>query len=102
MGREEEWCVYVQEREAQSNCRQSNGNWLEDELLMGFHVVFVVVCFAGHEHNKSNNNNHESHGFSLRRAGASGRVGREYWEGNARVSSSSQRNLLRCMIGHFE
>lgn len=43
-----------------------NGNSLEDELLMAFHVVFValVLCRA-REHNKSNNNNHGLHEFSL-------------------------------------
>lgn len=47
---------------------RGSGNWLEDELLMAFPVVFVVVRFAGHEHNKSNNNNHGAHEFSLCRA----------------------------------
>lgn len=43
-----------------------NGNCLEDELLMAFHVVFVaVVLCRAQEHNKSNNNNHSLHEFSL-------------------------------------
>lgn len=70
-----------------------NGNSLEDELLMAFHVVFValVLCRA-REHNKSNNNNHGLHEFSLGKVKGmgegEGRRRRERGEGRKGTLSS--------------
>lgn len=64
-----------------------NGNCLEDELLMAFHVVFVAVVRA---HNKSNNNNHGLHEFSLAKRKGEGAGEGRMENGGRELSSVKQ------------
>lgn len=68
-----------------------NGNSLEDELLMAFHVVFValVLCRA-REQNKSNNNNHGLHEFSLGKGKGKGEGEGRREKGTRELSSVKQ------------